>query len=121
MVPLSKDTYERFQEWAKLHQLEMGEAIARFLDETPPPINDLPLVSTDIDPQIVQEREAFLRLHPQLKQTYLGEYVAIYQGKMVDHDKNRQQLMTRIREKYPHEVVLVRPVQAKAEIETRQI
>ena len=45
------------------------------------------------------EKDAFIAMHPQLVQTYLGEYVAIHQGKLIDHDKDDVELIERMRSK----------------------
>lgn len=62
---------------------------------------------------------AYLRLHPQLVETYLGRFVAIHQGKLVDHDPDPVALLRRVRSQYPGQVVLRRKVEAVAERELR--
>lgn len=62
-----------------------------------------------------QEAEAFRTLHPQLLQEIPGEYAAIYQGTLVDHDHDVVTLLQRIEDNFPDEPVLVRQVQAEAE------
>ena len=57
-----------------------------------------------------REKDAFIAMHPQLVQTYLGEYVAIHQGKLIDHDKDDVELIERMRAKLPDEVVLITEV-----------
>jgi hypothetical protein len=49
-------------------------------------------------------------MHPALLNEYPNEYVAIYQGEVTDHDPAQSELYLRIRERYPHEVVLIRQV-----------
>jgi len=57
-----------------------------------------------------REREAYLRLKPQLLQTYPGQFVAIYQGKVVDVDRDKQALAKRILERYGNEPVYIQLV-----------
>ncbi len=57
-----------------------------------------------------KEVEAYKALHPELIGKYFGQYVAVYQGKLVDHDTDALALLKRIRETYPNEVVLRRKV-----------
>jgi hypothetical protein len=62
-------------------------------------------------PLMEQEVAAFEELHADLVKQYLGEYVAIYQGRVIDHDRNESELIDRIEATYPTAVVLVRCVQ----------
>jgi hypothetical protein len=62
-----------------------------------------------------REQAAFRRLHPELVARYPDEFVAIHNGEVVGHDKNQLELVTRIDEEYPGQVVLVRAVRAEPE------
>jgi argonaute-like protein implicated in RNA metabolism and viral defense len=57
-----------------------------------------------------KEQLAFHRLRPELLTLYAGQYVAIYQGKVIDHDNDKLALVARIDEKYPSQVILVKLV-----------
>lgn len=65
--------------------------------------------------EMAQEVEAFKAMHPRLIETYLDKYVAVFKGKVIDHDKDVVALSRRINEKLPHEVVLIRRVEPAAE------
>ena len=67
--------------------------------------------------QLQQEIEAYKILHDRLVQHYLGEWVAVYKGQMVDHAVDGSALHQRIRQKYGHSAVLIRQVQTQAEPE----
>lgn len=58
-----------------------------------------------------REIKAFQQLHTSLWAHYPNQYIAIYQGKLVDHDADKLALFERIEEAYPNEFVLMRPVQ----------
>lgn len=75
--------------------------------------------TANIEPLDPLDREimAFQRLHASLLERYPNQYVAIYQGKLVDHDADKLALFERIDEAYPNEFVLMRPVQAQPERE----
>lgn len=62
-----------------------------------------------------REQAAFRRLHPELVVRYPNEFVAIHNGKVVGHDKSRLELVARIDEEYPEQVVLVRAVRTEPE------
>lgn len=66
-----------------------------------------------------QEIKAFVRLHPTLLAEIPGEYAAIYQGELVDHDADQLALLARIEEKYSDIPVLIRQVTPLAEPEIR--
>ena len=63
------------------------------------------------------EAQAFVQLHPQLIQQYLGQFVAIFNGQLIDHDEDFETVFLRIQKKYQDEVVLIRQVMAKPTIE----
>lgn len=63
------------------------------------------------------ENIAFQQLHASLLERYANQYVAIYQGKLIDHDRDKLALFQRIEEHYPNEFVLMRPVQEQPERE----
>lgn len=60
------------------------------------------------------EMQAYIALHPVLKDKYLGKYVAIYKGKLVDHDANHEMLYKRINARYPDEFVWISLVEDEA-------
>ncbi len=62
-----------------------------------------------------QEAEAFREMHSQLLNEMPGEYVAIYQGVLIDHDPDIAALVRRIEERFPGEPVLIRRVGERVE------
>jgi hypothetical protein len=63
-----------------------------------------------------REKLAFQQMHPHLLEKYAGQYVAIYEGKLVDHDIDKQALFQRIDTAFPDVFVLIRPVLVTPEI-----
>src|SRR5690606_1718087 len=57
------------------------------------------------DPAVDREMEAYIALHPMLKEQYFGKYVAIYHGELIDYDDEPAALLTRIEAQYPDEFV----------------
>lgn len=55
---------------------------------------------------------AFETMKAGLSAHHLGEYVAIFQGAVVDHDTNKAALLSRLAQTHADEVVLVRQVSA---------
>lgn len=58
-----------------------------------------------------QEIVAYEALHPQLVEHYLGQYVALANGQLVDSDPDPIALLKRVRQNFPNQVVLRRKVE----------
>ena len=56
------------------------------------------------------ETQAFWAMHDELLRTYPGQYVALYQSNVVDHDEDVSRLEKRVRERFGLLPVLVAPV-----------
>lgn len=69
----------------------------------------------EADPAIAQETAAFLEMHSQLLETFAGQYVAIYQGELVDNAPDFATLFTRVARRYLGEFVLIRQVTTEPE------
>lgn len=65
------------------------------------------------DDAMDKEIAAYEAQHQELIQHYLGQYVALHNGEVVDHDADRRALRSRINTKYPKKIVLVRKVEAE--------
>lgn len=63
--------------------------------------------------------DAYRAMHGELVEHYLGQYVAICDGELVDHDPDPLLLLERIRQNYPDQVVLRRKVERAPERELR--
>jgi hypothetical protein len=53
-----------------------------------------------------REQDAYRAMHAELKQKYLGESVAIYNGELVDHDEDALVLLRRVRQRFGSAPVL---------------
>jgi hypothetical protein len=78
-------------------------------------INDAPTEeqNTDEDEALRRERAAFTALHPTLLAQYPGEYVAIHDGALVDHDTDGLALSLRVHQRFPDEFVWIAPLKAQ--------
>ncbi len=56
------------------------------------------------------ETQTFWTIHDELVETYLGHHVALYKGKVVDHDEDVVRLQERVRTKFGFLPVLIAPV-----------
>ncbi len=62
------------------------------------------------------EVDAFRAMRIDLLAKYANQYVAIYQGRVIDHDSDQLDLFLRIDKQYPDDPVLIR--QVRSEVET---
>src|SRR5688572_20003996 len=65
--------------------------------------------------KIKVEAEAFRKLHPELVEQYLGQYVAIHNENIVDHDQDFQTLHGHIRQRLGRQAVLLPQVTPEPE------
>jgi hypothetical protein len=57
------------------------------------------------------EFEHYASMHAELKASYLGQHVAIYEGRLVDHDPDASALVRRIRQRFGRAHVLITQVE----------
>ena len=61
-------------------------------------------------PAMLREQAAFDAMAPELIAQYLDQYVAVFRGKVVDHDTDKLALLARIDRDFPDDIVLIRQV-----------
>lgn len=61
------------------------------------------------------ERQAFEAMYEDLLRQYEGQYVAVHQGQVVDHDTDQLALLRRRKLNYPQDVVLIAQVSSEAQ------
>ena len=108
MVTLSlpDDVYRRAEHVAFVAQREVAAVL---LDTITAAFTSYPQNAERV--AMKAEIAAYEAMHADLVKTYLGQYVAIYHGKLVDHDVDPVLLHQRIEQHYPGETVLSREVQ----------
>lgn len=117
-VVLPEPTYDLFQRLAQERHQDVAEAIADYLAQNPPSLAEesIKIATAElIDPEIAREKQAYLQMHKRLWTQYPGQYVAIKNGQLVDHDIDKLALYTRIEQQYSEQFVLVRRVEATPE------
>lgn len=60
--------------------------------------------------KIAEESKAYRRQHTDLKARYLGQYIAMHKGEVVDHDTDFQALWQRVRQRFGRTAVLITQV-----------
>lgn len=57
--------------------------------------------------KIADESNAYRQQHSELKERYLGRYIAMSQGRVVDHDLDFQTLHQRVRQRFGRTAVMI--------------
>lgn len=108
---LPPNLVERVRRLAKRQARSPNDVVAEALER------GLPLLETPDAPAGWEvEAEAFAQMYPTWRADYTGEYVAVYQGRLIDHDAAFGPLLERINLQYPGEFVLIRPIRDEVEI-----
>ena len=61
--------------------------------------------------KLLDEFEHYKSMHAELKASYFGQHVAIYEGRLVDHDPDASALVRRIRQRLGRAPVLITQVE----------
>lgn len=112
LLTIPDDLYQHARRVAKSRQQDVAQLLTEAIvlpSETDKSVNSIS------DEAFERERGAFLTMHTQLVQKYVGQYAAIYHGELIDHDIDLANLMERIDQTYPDTFVLVRKVEVKPE------
>jgi hypothetical protein len=76
-----------------------------------------PLPDDEEHQEMAREEAAYRAIHAELYARFPGQYVAVYQGQLVDHDTDANALFERIDKDYPDEIVLMTQVREAPEQE----
>ena len=107
-ITLPENIMVRAKLIADQEQQDIVDVVAAILDQSLPPLPS--------SPKWVTEKETFRRLHHHLKQQYFGQYVAILGNSLVDHDRDKVELLNRLRQQYGDQPILIRQVQEQVEL-----
>src|SRR5688572_12566384 len=99
VLELPDHLYERARELAAQQKQDVAGVLTNLLQEALANGEQRP---SPTQPNAAMQREinAYLELHPSLVANYLGQYVAIFQGKLIDHDPDFGVLMRRVESNY---------------------
>ncbi len=105
-VTIESALYQRIEQAAAERQVTPGEILAQALRR----------YLWELDRRkISDESKAYRRQHAELKGRYLGHYVAMHNGQIVDHDTDFQTLRRRVRQQFGHTPVMITLVEELAE------
>lgn len=108
---IPRSLLERARQIAKRQSRQVQEVVVAALEQ------GLPFLESAVVPdRWEQEAKTFLSMHATWQEQYTGEYAAVYQGELVDHDLDFGALLARIETRYPNDFVLIRPLREEPEI-----
>lgn len=105
-IVLDEQTFTQLEQVAQAQQLSANELGKQFIRER---------LQIEEDRLIQRELEHFRAQHPQLLKKYRGEFIAMYQGAIVDHDLDDRKLVLRIEQHFPDVIVLITQVNSEVE------
>ncbi len=106
-ITVSGKVYQRIVEQAQQNRKNVSDLVNDVIANAFVPDT---LVENPARDKMLQEIEAYKKMHSRLVKKYLGQFVAIYKGKLVDHDADKEVLFLRVKEKFPNQTVLQRQV-----------
>jgi hypothetical protein len=118
---IDSDLYRRAEKIARSRRRDVADLLAESitLPDMPPAAKEngpkaVTTSSASAERDVAREEAAFYRLHPELWQKYPGQYVAIYNEEVVDHDVDQVSLYLRVKAQYPGQFVWIAPVKETA-------
>lgn len=110
-VSIPKALAQRARKLARVRRRSVDAVIAELLDEALPPAEEPAIATEAEDADVTREMEAYIALHPSLKERYLGQHVAILDGQVIDHDADPVALYQRIVARYRERFVWLTAVE----------
>ena len=102
-VSIPQKLYRRVRELARTRNQPVDDVLVDVLDRALPA--DEPYPNNNEDDAVEREMQAFIQMHPVLKEKYLGQHVAIFDGQLIDVDEDYGALYERIDTQYPDQFV----------------
>ncbi len=97
-VGIEPDLYQRMEQAAIENRVSTDEMLARALRR----------YLWELDRRkIAEEMKAYRLKHAELKREYLGQYIAMHRGQVMDHDVDFQALRCRVRQQFGHTAVMI--------------
>lgn len=110
VLDVPNEIYERVEKLAVTTERDIPDVLLETIARTFSPF--------PVDPNrsvMNQNVETYRELHAELVMTHLGQFVAICDGRLIDHDPDPVSLLQRVRTQYPEKVVLRRKVESVPE------
>ena len=102
-VSIPQKLYRRVRDLARARNQPVDDVLVEVLEHAIPAEKSVP-GNQEEDP-MEREMQAFIQMHPMLKEKHLGQHVAILNGQLIDVDQDYEALYERIDAQYPNQLV----------------
>ncbi len=109
-VTIPPDLVEQIREFVQEKRISVEEFVSQAIQEQ---------LERLADQKLAAEGRAFVAMHQQLVKQYLGQFVAIHNGQVVDADADFAALLLRVQDRFGRVPVLIRQVGAASVVELR--
>ncbi len=110
VLNVSEEVYSQVEELAVTTERDITDVLLETVTRTFSPF------PVDPDRSVMNQNvETYKELHAELVMAHLGQFVAICDGSLVDHDSDPVSLLQRVRARFPEKVVLRRKVETVPE------
>lgn len=115
-VSLPEQTAEKLQQAAASRGMDSTQLLVQLVeeylaDQAPPERRPESPAQAEQQRKIEREQRHYEAQHAELLALYHGQYIAMHDGKVVDHDSDRVALRRRIRDRYGAIAILITPVE----------
>ena len=107
-ISLPNQLYERVRQTARNKRQSVDEYVTELISAA---LDEDETVPVTEDEEMAKEAQAWEALYPLLKEKYSGQYVAVYQERVVDVDIDALSLNRRVQKNYPNKTVWVSRVE----------
>lgn len=123
-VSLPEQTAEKLQQAAASRGMDATQLLVQLVeeylaDQAPPERRPESPAQAEQQRKIEREERHYEAQHAELLALYQGQYIAMHDGKVVDHDVDRVALSRRIRSKYGKTAVLITQVREEPKLTIR--
>ena len=102
--------YDQIEQLALTTHRQVADVLADTIVQTLPKLHTNPARSA-----MQKESAAYQAMLETLLTEYEGEFVAVYGGRVVDHNADESLLVERIEDRYPDQVVLIKRVRPETQ------
>lgn len=113
-VTIPQAVYDRVKQLAILRNQKVADLLAEAIA-----LVEADMATPSDEQRMAREEAAYQTMYDELKTKYAGEYVAIFNGQLIDHDLDELALLRRLDAQYPDDIVLMRKVSAEPEPDLR--
>lgn len=105
-VVIEPELYKRVEQAAREHNTSTNEILSQATRQYLWELNRR---------KISEESKIYRQQYPQLKAKYLGQYIAMHDGQVVEHDTDFSSLRQRVRQRFGKTPVMITMVEDTAE------